>query len=92
MGRSTITRRTPPRLTADKGEPERLDLGHLVLPKGTLVEARTVGGDTVVGTLVAVDFKDGVPHTATLWVTEHRRSGDLRGARHVYADTVKEVS
>ena len=86
MARSTHTRRTP-RPTVPKGEPERLDLGTVVLPKGTFVEATTVGGETVHGALLSVEHRDGVPYTAGLWVID----GDRRAARHVYVDTVQEV-
>lgn len=93
MARSTATRRTPPpRPKTETTEPERLDLGHLVLPKGTLVEGTTLGGRVVVGTLLSVDYKNGVAHNVGLWVTEHRRHGDRRGTRFVPAATVKEVS
>lgn len=86
MARSTMTRRTaPPRPTAEKGEPEVLDLGAFTLTKGSPVRARTVGGDDVVGKLVVVGFKDGEPHTAAVWV-------ENRGARWVYVDTVEPVT
>lgn len=87
MARSTLTKRqAPPRPTADKGEPARLDLGTVVAPKGTLVKGTTVGGDKVVGTLVSVDCKNGEPYTAAIYTT-----GNYRSTRHVYVDTVLEV-
>lgn len=86
MARSTMTKRAPLRPTVEKGEPERLDLGAVVLPKGSPVMATTVGGDTVVGTLLSVDYRDGEPFTATVYT-----AGTRATARHVYVETVSPL-
>lgn len=86
MSKSTLTRRTPPPRTEKSGEPAVLDLGAFTLPKGSFVRATTVGGEALVGTLLSVDHKDGVPFTASVLTT-----GNYSQTRHVYVGTVEPV-
>jgi hypothetical protein len=87
MARSTLTKRAPLRPTVEKGEPARLDLGTVVLPKGTPVTATTVGGDVVVGSLLSVEYRDGVPYTASIYAVD----GARKSTRSVYVDTVRAL-
>lgn len=92
MARSTLTKRQrPPRQTVEKGEPDRLDLGTVTLPKGTPVTATTLAGKPLVGTLTGVDYRDGVPHTATLWVVDGVGRYQRAAARSVYVETVSPL-
>ncbi len=52
-----------------------LDLGTVVVPKGTPVRVhKKTSGDKFTGTLQGVDMKNGVPFTASVWTGQKIRS------------------
>lgn len=61
-----------------------LDLGDRQVPKGSTVAIRVLSGERVVGSLHAVDYRDGVAYTVEVW--------DGHQFRSAYVETVEVLS